>query len=117
MVATHETTLRAAAELIRARADAVSVTAPSPWIVHATGIFTDDEELIETISNANSQAPWRDAQAQRAHVASWHPAVAYAVADWLESIATEFPLQPIDSIRKALAVARVYLGEVAGKDR
>lgn len=116
MAATHETTLRAAVELIRARAAAVSVTAPSPWIVQELDIVTDDEEPIETLSaGPTAGIHWRDAQAQRAHVASWHPAVAFAVADWLEATATAVQSAGWeDASRRALAVARVYLGEVAG---
>lgn len=60
------------------------------------------------------------------HIASWHPAVALAVADWLESVAgacsppvPESALDVVDAGRMitdadakhALAVARAYLGE------
>jgi hypothetical protein len=52
-----------------------------------------------------------------AHIASWHPAVALAVADWLDNTAAwwtrtapgEPPPDP--SVLEALAVARAYLGD------
>jgi hypothetical protein len=51
--------------------------------------------------------------ADAAHIASWHPAVALAVADWLDDCArlpaTTFHGQVFDG--RALAVARAYLGE------
>lgn len=46
------------------------------------------------------------------YIASWHPAVALAVADWLEHEADHFDMD--DTTRsRALAVARTYLGESA----
>lgn len=48
------------------------------------------------------------------HIASWHPAVALAVAGWLEHvsrIAEAKQCEPGDMV-SALAVARAYLGEV-----
>jgi hypothetical protein len=50
-----------------------------------------------------------------AHIASWHPAVALAVADWLDDVAeamaddaAEHTVSPYES-EQALAVARAYL--------
>jgi hypothetical protein len=53
------------------------------------------------------------------HIASWHPAVALAVADWLDSLvdAMTNPDAPNSGVstdreeRHALAVARAYLGD------
>ena len=47
------------------------------------------------------------------HIASWHPAVALAVADWLDNIseAWRFSRRAPASSVKALAVARAYLGQ------
>lgn len=88
------------------------MSAPSPWFVSGFEIVTDDEEPIETISVLTSDLHWRDAGHQRAHVASWHPAVALAVADWLDDAATlADETGRID--RHALAVARAYIGESA----
>lgn len=72
--------LRRAATLMRERAEACAQTAPSPWFVSETEIVTDDEEPIETLSVVTSSLHWREAAEQRAHVASWHPAVALAGA-------------------------------------
>ncbi len=51
-----------------------------------------------------------------AHIASWHPAVALAVADWLDHAAMSADLNRSpyvdDHLSHALAVARAYLGEV-----
>ena len=62
------------------------------------------------------------------HIASWHPAVALAVADWLAAAGADLwahGLHCADGcmecdddlwaphVRRALAVARAYLGEVA----
>jgi hypothetical protein len=119
-------TLREAAVLMRARAEAVSATAPSPWFVAESEIVTDDEEPIEALSVITSNIHWRDAAAQRTHVASWHPAVALAVADWLDVFADEdWPYSdcgdrgdlcgygPCRAQRQALNVARAYLGSDA----
>jgi hypothetical protein len=46
------------------------------------------------------------------HIASWHPAVALAVADWLDSAADEDEFFPLD--HRAEAVARAYLGHPGG---
>lgn len=53
------------------------------------------------------------------HIASWHPAVALAVADWLERDAQMIervpesidPATPERVYARAFAVARAYLGE------
>lgn len=108
---TTATDLRRAARLMRERAEAASRTAPSPWIVQEMEICTDDQEPIEAISVVTSQIHWRDAAAQRAHVASWHPAVAVAVADWLDSVASVAERLGGTTEPRALAVARAYLGE------
>lgn len=67
-----------------------------------------------------ADAPWSE------HIASWHPAVALAIADLLDDIAETRELLVNDLLpasawnitwataeRKALAVARAYLGEVS----
>lgn len=114
--------LRRAAALMRERAEAAAVSAPSPWFVSEADIVTDDEEPIETLSVVTRVTHWRDAAAQRNHVASWHPAVARAVADVLDEEAQLLEgwamysyhpdARPAD--HKLVAVARAYLG---GADR
>jgi hypothetical protein len=76
-------------------------------------IDTDDLEVLATVTHGGPE--WD-------HIASWHPAVALAVADWLDDTATAnerlasspvfVDLLPADhdvTNRKALAVARAYL--------
>jgi hypothetical protein len=46
-----------------------------------------------------------DTSSTAEHIASWHPAVALAVADWLEATVLTDANAPF-----ALAVARAYLG-------
>jgi hypothetical protein len=58
---------------------------------------------------------------QADHIASWPPAAALAVADWLELAAvlceaTVFPYDDEVFTRRALAVAQEHLGETWGGD-
>jgi hypothetical protein len=51
-----------------------------------------------------------------AHIASWHPAVAAEVADWLDAEAAALECEPLEDTgtwRAALSIARAYLGETA----
>ena len=94
-------TLRLAASLMRERAENAArelgepATDPLTW----RGIGTGYREPIKE------------------HIASWHPAVALAVADGLEETAKTFGTpghrwwHPSESA--ALAVARAYLGEAS----
>ena len=100
--------LRAAAKLMRERA---SLVPPPPWHLHRTQITTDDGANVI----ADSGLPERSR-----YVASWHPGVALAVAEWLEAEAADAEVFPL-RFPQALAVARAYLGgqiealaEVAG---
>lgn len=48
------------------------------------------------------------------HIASWHPAVAHAVADWLDAYADQWSEAPEVSLPEdslSLTVARAYIGE------
>lgn len=47
------------------------------------------------------------------HIASWHPVVALAVADWLEAALARDPRAQGTECETALAVARAYLGGVS----
>lgn len=106
-------TLRRAAELMRERAEAAT---NYPWMASAPGEvwkhydgqvravgFPDDFDpsICDVLDNADAQ-----------HIASWHPDVALAVADWLDRIgADDRPTSALDREgRSALAVARAYLG-------
>jgi len=102
--------LRRAAKLMRERADAAL---SGPWVTDGAEIHemeTGERLWVgETLDiEDREQGEW-NAQ----HIASWHPAVALAVADWLDYVA-ENPMF-VGQIPKystfAQAVARAYLGE------
>lgn len=111
--------LRRAAALMRERAEAAT---SSPWHYEngATGfapmVVGDSMAVAETFDKPHLS----DAQ----HIASWHPAVALAVADWLDATAAEHESDAADPRVNsffaafdtaadfgAIAVARAYLGE------
>ncbi len=115
-------TLRTAARLIREKAEAVPQGAwkGRPWEAEEC---SDDEagNCPCIVSQGERKPPWEaqdpliqyvcDAESEEhaAHIASWHPAVALAVADWLESAARD--AEEIGPDPAALAVARTFLGE------
>ncbi len=99
-------TLRAAARLMRERAQAAT---PGPWIVaglHRQGVASTAHHGGTTGVVGLGYTQEIDAT----HIASWHPAVALAVADWLDEEAA-WTGQGDD--KHALAVARAYLGEAS----
>ena len=117
-------TLRRAAALMRERAEAAT---PGQWLVDAdaadfpvlapdTSDFTWDGVFICT-TRLDEKADANRADAD--HIASWHPAVALAVADWLDGVA--WAIDSDDELAEpgfgeptaAFAVARAYLGESA----
>jgi hypothetical protein len=97
--------LREAAALMRERAEATGVDEVEGWYY--------PETLLEPLRLVAVPAATRpDAE----HIASWYPAVALAVADWLDEVADLYS-DPSDRIVSeqamwdaALTVARVYLG-------
>jgi hypothetical protein len=110
--------LRRAAKEMRQRAE----DAPhGPWVWEAVGKsgypqrVTNPEALLvaECFENPDFRAGCAE------HIASWHPAVALAVADWLdaqaelvETDARLFGKPATDATRDAAeVVARAYLGE------
>jgi hypothetical protein len=104
--------LRTAATLMRERAQ---MATSGPWHrVAEIGIATDASSL--THATAHHPAGLYDSIPDAEHIASWHPLVALAVADWLESeadrarLAWQTARAPLDASR-ALAVARAYLGD------
>ena len=98
--------IRRAAALMREQAEAAT---PGPWQVDPTDgadyVFDVATGGFCFVPDNNCQRPVANA----AHIASWHPVVALAVADWLEFVATsaDFGMEPPI---KALTVARAYLG-------
>jgi len=111
--------LRRAAALMRERAEAAT---PGPWLA-GLGAYVEIPEGDEEPSIADTWGHRGNAE----HIASWHPAIALAVADWLDTAGADLwahgPLCECGSgcldcdddmwqphVRRALAVARAYLG-------
>lgn len=113
--------LRKAAALMRERAEAAT---EGPWRVCAEGsegsrIAPDREDKRERtrfIGILNGRVQPEDGHNAR-HIASWHPAVALAVARWLEAESHQPETDIGDGITvggpsmEAEYVARTYLGE------
>jgi hypothetical protein len=109
-------TLRQAAALMRERAEAAT---PGPWRDLPMG---NEGSIVlnegRTISTSRKPATCREF-ADATHIASWHPAVALAVADWLDATHDEVADlfgRVTDAVLElhrpgALTVARAYLGE------
>lgn len=114
-------TLREAAALMRERAEASrdwnADVEPGDslhlWVIeHDPSDPTGQTPMQRMVGGAD--APWSD------HIASWQPAVALAVADWLAGVRLHHELDGDGRILRfcsqrreqdaALAVARAYLG-------
>jgi len=96
--------LRRAATLIRERAQAAT---PGPWDANGRWVW----------SRIRPEAVYGTAEPDDvAHIASWHPDVALAVADWLDYVAALLDVGSAGMLGTqldlALAVAHAYLGEV-----
>lgn len=124
--------LREAAALMRRRAEAAT---PGPWessvwdsglSYRALNASVITSLMGDSVANADydgyAEGPHGAEGADAAHIASWHPLVALAVADWLDSAAREhdeaecFAFEPPNGCHeahRALAVARAYLGRDA----
>jgi len=133
-MATPAETLRTAAGLIREKAEAVPQGAwkGRPWEAEECG---DGGGNCLCIVSQGERKPYLepqippiqyvcDAESEQhaAHIASWHPAVALAVADWLEAAAAlidaqVFPESDPAMSKYPLAVARLLLGETEGVQR
>ena len=110
--------LRRAAGLMRARAEAAERSWPSPWfydrgeVLHSK--FVPDERAYDRPYVCNADGADADQ-----HIAGMDPAVALAVADWLEYVAQTWRIRPVTERlavhggdqEQALAVAYAYLGE------
>lgn len=95
--------LRQAAALMRDRAKGAT---PGPWYDATAGrVRALPDHAVVAITPVDSIA-----DNDGAHIASWHPAVALAIANWLDSSAF---LQENDQgcDPDAIAVAAAYLGE------
>lgn len=84
--------LRAVAAEIREKAN---VATPSPWWQEGHEIWASRDSSLFVIGNSVRNPDDPDLP----HIAAWHPAVALAVADWLEAEAKHrFYLLPIETI-------------------
>lgn len=105
---------------MRERAQAAT---PGPWIADQSEIYRDHgvgDWVAETLNTDGHYIT----EANSAHIASWHPTVALAVADWFDihgggleragARGIGFCDSPADTMQ-ALAVARAYLGEEADR--
>jgi hypothetical protein len=112
-------TLRRAAALMRERAEAARA---GRWLADGSELFADWEDSRYIGVCDGSLAEGNVANAE--HIASWHPAVALAVADWLDAQAADVESFVDGEVgwvtvewraanTAALIVARAYLGEVA----
>lgn len=106
--------LRKAASLMRERAEAAT---SGPWEFRPRRGFQgmrDNPATIGFLDDAGYFVMLREGtwatENDMTYVASWHPAVALAVADWLERCAEWLDRHPQDATPDALAVARAYLG-------
>lgn len=106
-------TLRRAAALMRERAEAAgrdwnADCEPGDslhlWVTDYDPSDPTGQTAMQRLVGG-ADAPWSE------HIASWHPAVALAVADWLEYVADQGDRAAINHRARALAVARAYLGE------
>jgi hypothetical protein len=104
-------TLRRAAALMRELAQAAT---PGPWLVEAddfyVNVLVDESGPGQVYIARDFQQGHDDGESDAAYVASWDPAVAFAVADWLGDHAEAADSLLIDPDPRALAVARIYLG-------
>jgi hypothetical protein len=100
--------LREAAALMRTRAETAS---GGPWSADEDDTSAFNEWAIWSPSAGHDFAlveTGHDAE----HIASWHPAVALAVADWLDEVHADLSTYNATTTRAkhAFAVARAYLG-------
>ena len=126
MSETPAETIRRAAALMRERAEAAP---KGPWRMKR-GHLGGHPQYISDPGGFTVAECWEDAEtapAASVHIASWHPLVALAVADWLEAEAVQYDelaASPYGAegaafvagdfggdVDPALKAARAYLGE------
>lgn len=123
MTGTPAETIKRAAVLMRERAGAAN---PGPWLSLIEGrdhrggddfILTGTtepggdgrgEDVYVTVRGRDYNQLWNEDQD---HIASWHPLVALAVADWLEASAKAREGTSANTASYALKIALAYLGE------
>jgi hypothetical protein len=110
--------LRDAAALMRERAEAATASEWFPIQAPGRTVSDDGDWIVDSVpAFVCSTHIWDErGKADAEHIAAWHPAVALAVADWLESYADRLDVlgHGIGSnMGQALAVARAYLGSAS----
>jgi hypothetical protein len=101
-------TLRAAAALIRQRAtlrnaDTAAVLGLPPWTATARFVYhSGGNPIAEAVGPTTAE-----------HIASWHPTVALAVADLIDTILKVGPVDGGAEWDATVTLARTYLGEPA----
>ena len=101
--------LRRAAGLMRERAEAAT---HGPWRRGDIDTFAESGFRIDYTDVEPNVCGGID-PADAEHIASWHPAVALAVANLLDAQADAGYWEADPDSRAALAVARAYLGEAS----
>jgi hypothetical protein len=105
--------LRAAAKLMRERAEAAEAAVAGPWHFGPLG-FGYPQPVYNSagILAAEGYGGPHGSADMATHIASMHPLVAAAVADWLDATGDEVAACGEDTpgVESALAVARAYLG-------
>lgn len=109
-------TLRRAAALMRERAQAAEGEYASPWrtVGRTQSVVTSQDGFVVVSEGVDETGGTTTAAAE--HIASWHPQVALAVADWLDKYADLYEAsrhrnRPVFGDHEhAMAFARIYLG-------
>ena len=117
MTTTPAQELRIAAKTMRERAQAAT---RGPWEAEDDedcwrlfGAVTPNMHPLQLIKAPKHSTPYAEywpGEADSAFIASMHPGVALAVADWLERTVIDMEYGEVTGDDEALAVARAYLG-------
>lgn len=102
--------IREAAALMRERAEAATEGGPR-WETGPDDMHGPSRLVVYPADSdsAVAFAGYEDAE----HIASWHPTVALAVADWLDDHASQSDILRCAPNPRAINVARTYLGVTA----
>lgn len=114
--------LREAAALMRERAQAAT-DGGHGWrlddLPGANEVWADrdsagwDAFMVATTATRLNPNPGAAGHADATHIASWHPAVALAVADWLDREVIRWGVEDQPISDGAITVARTYLGRAS----
>lgn len=103
--------LREAAAKVREAATDCGNCGRNPWFfTQGDEERFDGYEVWTFFGNHHWTVATADFTADAEHIALWHPAVALAVADWLDAIVERDPSGQSVEAEPALRVARLILG-------